>query len=83
MQNLRKVVSWLKPGGTLLLVLVLNIGYYMLSGVKYHLPNLSLEFVLKCFSEVGLTDVRYKVYPYPAIEGKVNDHKYVFFSAVY
>ena len=75
---LQKLSRWLHPGGSVILVLVLNSDYYTTGMLKFPCVNLNTEFVLGSLSRADFSDVLFTVHPVPKQNGKWS---YMFVSA--
>ncbi|XP_053545718.1 indolethylamine N-methyltransferase-like [Bombina bombina] len=50
---LKKISEWLKPGGHLILMAVLNGSFYMVGEHRFHLLTLDEEFIRKALRDIG------------------------------
>ncbi|XP_053545704.1 indolethylamine N-methyltransferase-like [Bombina bombina] len=52
-RSLKKISMWLKPGGHLILLVVLNASFYTIGEHRFHLVNLDEEFIRKALRDIG------------------------------
>ncbi|XP_068102619.1 indolethylamine N-methyltransferase-like [Hyperolius riggenbachi] len=76
MRNLEKISKLLRPGGHLILFLVLNVSYYMVGGEKFHAFTFDENFVKNALCKLGF------VIDYYAVQRRRSDSNIIDYEAV-